>query len=170
MISRLSVLLATELQSTSLSVFPKKYISALAVFSLLFFLSRKSSIPVSVPLLSQEVTGKTQSGNCATRTSDTLDKVTQTWHKVHFLSSITWTTAHLLMSSCRRSSKQEAGTRTALTPVFPCQAMPLGSCLPAGPPSKISVFDVKQFRTESQGIMQTKSRADVSSFNYQTWI
>lgn len=41
-----------------------------------------------------------------------------------------------------------------------------------GPLSKMSVFDVKQFGTESQGVVQTKSSssvaADVSSFNYQT--
>lgn len=74
---------------------------------------------------------------------------------------------HLLISSCCRSSELEAGTRTAPTPVFPCQAMPLGSCLPASPFSKMSIFDVKQFRTESQGVVQIKSSnsvaADVSS-------
>lgn len=79
---------------------------------------------------------------------------------------------HLLISSCCRSSELGAGTRRALTPTFLCQAMPLGSCLPAGPPPKTSVFAVKQFRTESQGVMQTKSSnsvpAAVSSFNYQT--
>lgn len=60
----------------SLSILPKMYISALALFSLLFSQCRKSSTLVLISFLSQEVTGKAQLGNCATRTFYILDSDT----------------------------------------------------------------------------------------------